>query len=121
MITRVFAFFLCLPQFLTAQPTTPNFAKAEVQADLDYLYESLQEAHYDLYAYVPKETIDSVYTSVKKSVQQDSLSLLEATSALQRLASAPDMGHTYIDFPIQSYIEYAYAGGTLFPLEADGF
>lgn len=117
MIARVLVLILCLPYFLNAQPTTPTFAKAEVLKDLDYLYESLQEAHYDLYAYVPKETIDSVYTSVKKSVQQDSLSLLEATSTLQRLISAADIGHTSIEFPVQSYIEYAYAGGTVFPLE----
>ncbi len=117
MITRVVALILCLPYFLNAQPTTPTFAKAEVLKDLDYLYESLQEAHYDLYAYVPRETIDSVYTSVKQSVQQDSLSLLEATNTLQRLISAAAMGHTYIDYPVQAYIEYAYAGGTLFPLE----
>jgi hypothetical protein len=117
MIKRVLVLLLCLPQFLIAQPTTPTFAKAEVLKDLDYLYESLQEAHYALNAYVPQETMDSVYMSVKKSVDKDSLSLLEATNTLQQLISAADMGHTYIDFPIQSYIEYAYADGTLFPLE----
>jgi len=117
MDIRLFALIFILPQFIIAQPTTPTFAKAEVLADLDYLYESLREAHYDLNAYVPRETMDSVYTVMKKSVDKDSLSLLEATNTLQQLISAADMGHTYIDFPIQAYIEYAYAGGTLFPLE----
>ena len=45
------------------------------------------------------------------------MNLLEATSIFQRLISVVNNGHTEIDFPGQSYGEYAYAGGIVFPLE----
>ena len=112
-----FIFFLCLSTHVNAQSNNKKFTKQEVIEDLNYLYESLQDAHYDLYAYTPKETLDSVYTAVKSSVDEDSLSLLEATNTLQQLITAVKNGHTQISFPAQSYIEYADAGGTLFPLE----
>ncbi|MGC9342590.1 MAG: S41 family peptidase [Bacteroidales bacterium] len=79
--------------------------------------ESLENAHYNLYAYTTEQEFESVYQKVKSSIRKDSLNLLETTSLFQRLISAVNNGHTEIDFPGQSYIEYAYAGGTVFPLE----
>ena len=93
------------------------FSKEEVLNDLEMLYESLEEAHYDLYAYTTEQAFDSAYSAVKASIKRDSLSLLETTSAYQRLISVVNNGHTEISFPGKSYGEYAYAGGTIFPLE----
>lgn len=93
------------------------FSKKEVLEDLDFLKASLEETHYNLYAYTPKASFDRNFEAVKASIQQDSLSLLEATSLFQRVISKADNGHTEIPFPGASYIDYAYAGGTLFPLE----
>lgn len=97
--------------------STNKFSKAQVIEDLTYLYESLQDAHYDVYAYVTKEKFKAVYEQLKHSVNKDSLSLLEANLIFQRLSSAVNNGHTEIDFPKSAYSQYAYAGGTLFPLE----
>lgn len=85
--------------------------------DLKTLRESLEDAHYNLYAYTPKKEFDVNYAKVKNSIKKDSLSLLETTSIFQRLISVVNNGHTEIDFPGQSYGTYAYAGGTVFPLE----
>ncbi|TBW30015.1 S41 family peptidase [Gramella sp. KN1008] len=95
----------------------PEFSREEVLADLESLREALETAHYDLYAYTSREEFELAYEAARSSVDQDSLSLLEATSLYQRLAAAVDNGHTSVDFPVQSYIAYAQAGGTLFPLE----
>ena len=95
----------------------PPFSQDEVLTDLETLRESLEEAHYNLYAYTTEQSFDSAYQEVKNSIDKDSLTLLETTSLFQRLISVVNNGHTEIDFPGQSYGEYAYAGGTVFPLE----
>ncbi|WP_338759362.1 S41 family peptidase [Bernardetia sp. ABR2-2B] len=111
--TLVFLLF----SYSTFGQSSSMFSKEAVLEDLDYLYTSLKDAHYNLYAYTSKETFDSAYSSIKNSIQKDSLSLLETSNLYQKLAAFAKNGHTGITFPIQSYGEYVYAGGTLFPLE----
>ena len=94
-----------------------QFSKKQVLEDLDYLQASLEETHYNLYAYTPKPDFHQNFEGVKASVTKDSLSLLEATSLFQRVISKANNGHTEIDFPARSYIEYAQGGGVVFPLE----
>lgn len=95
----------------------PTFPREAVVEDLEYLYTSLKDAHYNLFAYTSQQEFDTAFQKIKGSIDRDSLNLLEATSTFQRLISVAGNGHTEIDFPAQSYMEYAYGGGTLFPLE----
>ncbi len=106
-----------LLSFSSFAQSPSKFSKQEVLEDIDYLYESLKDAHYNLYAYTSKETFDSAYLAIKNSVQKDSLDLLETSSLFQKFAAFAQNGHTGISFPIQSYREYVYVSGTLFPLE----
>jgi len=109
--------FLWLASFSCLAQTTPKYTKKQVLSDLKFLYESLEEAHYNLYAYTPKNELDSIYRELSSSFSTDSLTLLEATNLFQKLISAANNSHTEIAFPGQSYFEYAQSGGTLFPLE----
>ena len=106
--------FLCALSNLWAQN---QFSKNQVLEDMEYLMTSLEESHYNLYAYTPKSEFDKNYNAVRSSITKDSLILLEATSVLQRVISAANNGHTEINFPAQSYGDYLYEKGTLFPLE----
>ena len=110
-------FLILLFPLYTFGQSAATFSKEEVLEDLQTLRKSLEEAHYNLYAYTFEEAFDSIYTEVKSSILKDSLNLLETTNIYQRLVSAVNNGHTSIDFPVSSYTEYAQAGGTLFPLE----
>ncbi|MEM6299913.1 MAG: S41 family peptidase, partial [Bacteroidota bacterium] len=94
-----------------------QFSKAQVLDDLSFLKNSLEESHYNLYAYTSKEKFNQNYQAIKESIQQDSLSSLTVTSLFQRVISKANVGHTYIDFPVQPYVNYGETGGTLFPLE----
>ena len=94
-----------------------KFSTKEIIEDLDYLRKSLEEAHYNLYAYVTKNSFDENFEKVKSSIKKDSLSLLETTSLFQSVISKANNGHTEIWFPSSSYAEFAYSGGTIFPLE----
>lgn len=112
-----FVLLFLLSSLHSAAQNGVKFSKEEVLTDLETLRECLEAAHYDLYAYTTEARFDSAYQEVKSSIDTDSLTLLETTNRFQRLTSAVNNGHTEIDFPAQSYREYAYAGGTVFPLE----
>jgi len=116
ILLKLIILFSFVPS-LMAQDLQQNFSKAEVIADMDYLYESLIDAHYDIYAYTSEASFKENYLMEKKKITGDSLDLLTTTNILQRIASAANNGHTNIGFPIQPYMNYAQSGGTLFPLE----
>ncbi|MDF2157295.1 S41 family peptidase [Algoriphagus sp. CAU 1675] len=94
-----------------------KFSKQEVIEDLQYLRESLEEAHYNLYTYVTKEAFNQNFENIRASITSDSLSLLETTNLFQAVISKANNGHTEIPFPVSSYIAYAGSEGTVFPLE----
>ncbi|GLU43935.1 peptidase S41 [Muricauda sp. NBRC 101325] len=94
-----------------------QFSKKEVLEDLSDLKKILEEAHYDLYFYTPKLEFEANYEKIRNQIQKDSFNLLETTTLFQKVITKMDNGHTFIPFPGGSYREYAYAGGTIFPLE----
>ncbi|MDE0559499.1 hypothetical protein OU792_05830, partial [Algoriphagus sp. NF] len=97
--------------------TAEKYSKSEVLQDLSYLRESLEAAHFDLFRYTSETDFERNYQQVKASITADSLSYLDATKFFQAVVSKVNNGHTEIPFPGQAYGEYAYAGGTIFPLE----
>ena len=115
-ILTVFLFAL-FSQHTLAQQSEKKFGQNEIIEDLDYLNNSLKDAHYNLYAYTSKEDFSKNYQHVKKSITKDSVTLLQATTIFQKVISAANNGHTEIDFPGASYGAYADSGGTMFPIE----
>jgi hypothetical protein len=111
--------YLIIITILVTIPTFGQkyFPKQDVIEDIQFLRESLEEAHYNLYTYVTKKAFDQNFENVKASITKDSLSLLETTSLFQSVISKANNGHTEIIFPVAAYFEYAESGGTLFPLE----
>ena len=112
-------FILCLAGLMLATISlhAQNFDKKEIISDLEFLCQSLEEAHYNLYAYTDKKEFTNNYLKIKRSITQDSLSLLQATSLFQQVISKANTGHAEIDFPVSTYRNYAMNGGTVFPLE----
>ncbi|MNJ90821.1 carboxy-terminal protease [compost metagenome] len=108
---------LLLSKISFAQNTLPKLSNESVKDDFDYLYQSLQATHYNLFAFQSKEKYDSLFSQLKSSLTSDSLTQLEVVSFYQKLVSFANTGHCEIDYPALSYIEYASAGGTVFPLE----
>ena len=99
------------------QESEKKFGRNEVIEDLEYLNNSLKDAHYNVFFYTSKEDFSENYQNVKKSITADSVTLLQATTIFQKITSSVNNGHTEIDFPGTSYGRYAYSGGTIFPLE----
>lgn len=115
-ILAIFLFGI-FTQYAIAQQPEKKFGRNEIIEDLDYLRKSLEEAHYNLYAYVTEKSFNENFQNVKSSITKDSLSLLETTSLFQTVITKANNGHTEILFPIPSYFNYADNGGTLFPLD----
>ena len=108
---------LFIPMRLAGQGYDKKFAATAVKADLAYMHDQLEQSHYNLYAYVNKARYKAAYDKILQSIQQDSVSLLEATRLFQRVAAIGNVGHSEVDFPAASYIAYLQQGGTVFPLE----
>ena len=100
-----------------AQQSNTKFGQNEILEDLDYLYNSLIDAHYNIYAYTSKDKFLKNYQNIKNLITKDSVTLLQVTTIFQKVISVANNGHTEIDFPGASYGAYAYSGGTIFPLE----
>ena len=111
-ITNIIVFLLCFG--IHAQET---FSKNQVLEDLSFLKTTLEEAHFNLYAYTPKKVFDNNYDSIRCQIKKASFNLLEVTTLFQKVISKANNGHTEIGFPGKSYGTYAYLGGTIFPLE----
>jgi len=103
--------------FFSGSLSAQNFDKNSILEDLDFLYQSLEDSHYDLYAFTNREEFLDNFNWVKEAVIEDSLNVLQATSLFQQVVSKANTGHAEIDFPISSYRNYAMNGGTVLPLE----
>ncbi|MEO1715175.1 MAG: S41 family peptidase, partial [Bacteroidota bacterium] len=113
-LTAFLLFSLCiLPGFVQSQ----TFSRQAVLEDFETLQQSLNDAHYQVDVYTPQSTLDSLYRVIRSEIQADSFTFLETTNLFQRYIGAIQNGHTEIDFPVSSYMEYAMGGGTIFPLE----
>jgi hypothetical protein len=100
-----------------SQSIMQKYSNETIKLDFDYLYKTLQNTHYNLFAFRTKEQYNSQFENLKNTIKKDSLTYLETVSLYQELVSFANMGHCEINFPARSYIEYAYAGGKIFPLE----
>lgn len=100
-----------------AQISPAKLSAEDIKDDLRYLYHSLQASHYNLYAFQNKHSYDSLFNQLQSHVTTDSLTQLATISLYQQLVSFANTGHCEIDYPAQPYREYAFSGGTVFPLE----
>lgn len=93
-----------------------KFSAQSVKEDLEYLYETLDKSHYDLYRNTPKDIFDNEFDGISNSIE-DSLTLLQVDRLFHRFVALAKDGHTTLpNPPISSYLSYLQNGGTLFPL-----
>ncbi|OBX23453.1 peptidase S41-like protein [Gelidibacter algens] len=114
----IISFIMYLGISITANgQNETSFSKQQILDDIDYLKKTLEQTHYNLYAFTNRNEFLENADNIKKTITNDSLNLLEATNAFQKIISRANTGHAEIDFPVQSYIQYAQRDGTLFPIE----
>ena len=92
-----------------------RFPVEVVREDLKFLYETLQRAHYDLFASNRREEFDREYERIQASIDEP-LTAIQVNRLLQPFVALARHGHCNIEFPANSYIAYLRGGGTVFPL-----
>ena len=107
-------------QLCAAQSDLPTqrakFSAAEVQEDLIYLYNTLEQTHYNLYANTKKEVFDRQFNKIYQSIT-DSLTPLQITRTLQPFVALSKLAHCNISFPWSLYFDSLnQKSAALFPL-----
>jgi hypothetical protein len=98
-----------------AQPSK-RFSKEEIRSDFEYLADTLEAVHYNLYAYTKKEGFDSMYDEIEHSIN-DSLTVMQAYRLFQPYLALAKMSECVIFPPFGEYWgNYLRNGGTVFPL-----
>lgn len=95
----------------------PKYSVQEIRSDLKFMYETLEKSNYNLFAYIKKEKMDSIYNDIYYSIN-DSLTVLETFRIFKPFVSQAKMSHCSI---YNSWSEY-YGGDakkevSLFPLD----
>jgi hypothetical protein len=103
--------------FISVQPqSSQRFSKEEIKSDLEYLRDTLEAGHFNIYAYTKKEVFDSMYRKIDSSIN-DSLTSIQVYRLFQPYVALSKMGHCLMDYPWGEYFgRYLNQGGTVFPL-----
>jgi C-terminal processing protease CtpA/Prc len=88
---------------------------ADVRADFQALYTTLQQAHFDLYARVSKEEYDRLYTKMLGDITAPA-SQADTAVRFQRFVAFGKVAHARIDTNYRAFDRYLAAGGKAFPL-----
>jgi hypothetical protein len=104
---------------ITAKAAAPDpeqrFTPEELRADFAAMYEGLQSAAFDLYAFTPKAELDRAFAEFSKTLDEP-MPLLKAQIRFQEFAALVRMGHARVDFPYNVWSQRLKDGGKAFPL-----
>lgn len=96
--------------------TVEKYSRVQIVQDLEYLYKTLEESHFNLYINTSKDVFDIEFKRIKESLP-DSLSLMEVYRLFQPFASLSGLGHCSLNYPFNRlYGTYIEDGGKVFPL-----
>lgn len=91
------------------------FTPAELRADFTAMYEGLQSAAFDLFAFTPKAKLDRTFQEILSSLEKP-MTLLKAQIRFEEFASLVQMGHARVNFPYAVWTKHLSDGGKGFPL-----
>lgn len=86
------------------------FTPEQLQGDLDFLYENLQEAHFNLFAQTSKAEYDAHFKRLRDSLDRP-LELPEVHRRFQRFMAEGRIGHSRIDSSSTAFADYRAQGG----------
>jgi len=95
-----------------------KYTQLELIQDLDYLINTLEDVHPNLYFFISKERAESLVEVLKLSLHDGYDRINFYTKAAKFVACFRD-GHTSVYSPSDEYSKYIDTGGLLFPFEVD--
>ncbi|MEL6250801.1 MAG: S41 family peptidase [Bacteroidota bacterium] len=110
---------LSIALFSQAKPKPLKISAEQAKEDLDFLYSTLQQTHYDLFVNTEKVVFDARLKELKAGIT-DSVDMLDFHRRVQPFVALSELAHCSSEFPFQSnYGPYIQNGGTLFPFSVD--
>src|SRR3954452_24310270 len=100
---------------LERTPSEPPLPVSAVRSDLAFLYTTLAEAHYDLFAHRPKADYDRYFRELDSNIRAP-LTRTQAAILFQRFAAYGRIGHARIDAPVVDFVTTLKGGGKLLPI-----
>ncbi|MEA3286819.1 MAG: S41 family peptidase, partial [Candidatus Marinimicrobia bacterium] len=95
-----------------------KYTQLELIQDIDFLINTMEDVHPNLYFCISKEKAESLVEELKLSLHDGFDRICFYTKAARIVASFRD-GHTSVYTPRDEYSRYIDTGGLLFPFEVD--
>lgn len=112
-------FLLGCPKPVVQLPEVPNLIPVSaVHADAELLYDTLQSAHFDLFAHRDQAAYDAAYVELVAGLDAP-MTRLEATRRLTAFVAYGRVGHARVEFPVADYIGHVTSGGTVLPFDVE--
>lgn len=105
-------------QKVTAAEFSRRFTTTELKSDLDFMMQTLQEVHPDLYYYVPKEEFVAFKAELEKQLTEP-MTRREFYPFVARLAARLGDGHTSAIYPHEEWKDFVEKDGRVFPFDVD--
>lgn len=106
-----------LTTFQSAKAQPPELiSPADLQADFLALHQTLEAAHFDLYADTPRSLFDQRRSEIMAELSVP-LSRRDAAVLFQTYVALARHGHARIDFPFDTWFEWVGNGGVILPID----
>ncbi|HEX3914974.1 MAG TPA: S41 family peptidase [Steroidobacteraceae bacterium] len=115
-ICRLLCLLACAAPAAAAPPAEAKISAAELQADFTQMYQDLQAAHFNLFAFTPKRDMDRRFAHMLAAIRNPS-TRFQAQLRFELFAASAHMGHTRLDSPTSQWDAYRKNGGKGFPLQ----
>lgn len=115
LMLLAFAYWLTICVCAAGEIAEHRYTTEQIKQDFTYLYQTLQDAQYDLFHAKPKAEYDAAYKTMQNAIDGP-MSQLQAQVYFQRFLALAKTAHTRIDFPIVYYRDYVNKGGRTLPL-----
>jgi hypothetical protein len=91
-----------------------KFTPSELKEDIDFLFQTLEAVHPNLYAYTPKEMITQEKERIENEITSP-MSRIDFYIKIAPLVAKLKDGHTWVYWPDEEYNHYVENDGLLFP------
>lgn len=88
----------------------------ELRSDFANLHETLEAAHFDLYAHTPRSVFDQRRAEIHAELSSP-LSRRDAAVLFQTYVALARHGHARIDFPFDTWFDWVGNGGVILPID----
>ena len=107
---------LAAAQKTASDSEPPVFTPEQIRTDFEFMYEGLQLANYDLYAFIEPGELETRYQEFRKSFDQP-MTKFDAEVAFQQFVALADQAHTRVESDFSGFFAHLAEGGTMFPLD----